>query len=92
MIQRKQWSQYNDEEKALMKKEVIEAHEDTPFSSEYAASYVGKSTSTLQHMRCHQSNGITYSKAGGHVVYRKRHLDAYLDRCEKSCTSSKINA
>lgn len=91
MIQRKQWSQYNDEEKALMKKEVIEAHEDTPFPSEYAASYVGKSTSTLQHMRCHQSKGITYSKVGGHVIYRKRHLDAYLDRCERSCTSSKIN-
>ena len=88
MIQRKQWSQYNDEEKALMKKDVMEAHEDTPFPPEYAASYLGKSPSTLQHMRCQQSYGITYSKIGGHVIYRRKYLDKYLDKCEKSCTAS----
>ena len=87
MIRRKNWSLYTHNEIKSMKKSVTEAHPDTPFSPEYAASYIGKSPSTLQHMRCHQSNGIVYSKVGGHVIYRKRHLDNYLDRCEKSFTA-----
>lgn len=91
-LKRKRWLDYTSEELALMKQMVEASSGDTPFSPEYAASYIGKSPSTLQHMRCHQSNGITYSKIGGHVVYRRKHLDEYLNRCEKSCTSSKINA
>lgn len=88
MLRKKNWSEYTDYEKELLKKKVAEADENTPFSPEFAAAYIGKSLHTLQHMRCHQSNGITYSKVGRHVMYRKKHLDAYLDSCEKSCTSN----
>ena len=88
MLRRKNWSDYTQFEKDMMKKVVIEADLDTPFTSEYAAAYLGKSVSTLQYMRCHQSNAIIYSKTGHHVLYRKRHLDQYIDDCKKSCTSS----
>lgn len=88
MLRKKNWSEYTDYEKELLKQKVAEADENTPFSPEFAAAYIGKSLHTLQHMRCHQSNGITYSKVGRHVIYRKKHLDAYLDSCEKSCTSN----
>ncbi|WP_019672543.1 helix-turn-helix domain-containing protein [Psychrobacter lutiphocae] len=88
MLRKKNWSEYTNDEKELLKQKVAEADENTPFSPEFAAAYIGKSLHTLQHMRCHQSNGITYSKVGRHVMYRKKHLDAYLDSCEKSCTSN----
>ncbi len=88
MLRRKNWSDYTQPEKDIMRQIVIEADIDTPFTSEYAAAYLGKSTSTLQYMRCHQSDAITYSKIGRHVLYRKRHLDQYIDDREKSCTSS----
>ncbi|WP_201550909.1 MerR family transcriptional regulator [Psychrobacter fjordensis] len=87
MAQKKPWSQYTDEEKRSMKNAVVNAPASTPFSPSYAACYIGKTPSSLQYMRCHNSNGIVYSKVGGHVIYRKRHLDEYLDRCEKSFTA-----
>lgn len=88
MLLKKTWSKYTDDEKETLKQKVIEAAPDTPFSPEFAAAYIGKSLYTLQHMRCHQSQAITYSKVGRHVLYRKRHLDEYLNSCEKSCTSN----
>ena len=88
MLRKKSWSEYTDDEKEFLKQKVAEADENTPFSPEFAAAYIGKSLHTLQHMRCHQSDGITYSKVGRHVLYRKKHLDEYLDSCEKSCTSN----
>lgn len=88
MISRKKrWSDYSNDELALMKDTVAKSDINTPFSPEYAASYLGRSPSTLQHMRSHRSDGITYSKIGGHILYRKKHLDEYLDRCEKSRTA-----
>lgn len=88
MSRKKTWSAYTDDEKELLRQKVIEAAPETPFSPEFAAAYIGKSLHTLQHMRCHQSDAITYSKAGRHVLYRKKHLDEYLDGCQKSCTSN----
>ena len=88
MSRKKNWSEYTDDEKELLKQKVIEADENTPFPPEFAAAYIGKSIHTLQHMRCHQSQAITYSKIGRHILYRKRHLDEYLDNCEQSSTSS----
>ena len=91
LARKKRWSDYSHDELALMKDTVAKSDINTPFSPEYAASYLGRSPSTLQHMRSHRSDGITYSKIGGHVVYRRRHLDEYLDRYEKKFTSSKLN-
>jgi len=88
MSRKKTWSAYTDNEKELLRQKVIEAAPETPFPPEFAAAYIGKSLHTLQHMRCHQSDAITYSKVGRHILYRKKHLDEYLDNCEKSCTSS----
>ena len=88
MYRKKTWSEYTDDEKEILKQKVIEAAPNTPFSPEFAAAYIGQSLHTLQHMRCHKSDAITYSKVGRHILYRKRHLDEYLDSCEKSCTSS----
>ena len=88
MYRKKTWAEYTDDEKELLKQKVSEADENTPFSPEFAAAYIGKSLHTLQHMRCHQSNTIIYSKVGRHVLYRKKHLDEYLDNCEQSSTSS----
>lgn len=88
MYRKKTWSEYTDDEKEILKQKVIEAAPNTPFSPEFAAAHIGKSLHTLQHMRCHKSDAITYSKVGRHILYRKRHLDEYLDSCEKSCTSS----
>lgn len=87
MITTKPWSQYTDEEKIWMKNVVVNAPASTPFSPSYAACYIGKTPSSLQYMRCNDSNGIVYSKVGGRVIYRKKHLDAYLDRCERSFTA-----
>lgn len=91
IFKRKKWSEYTSDELALMRETVANASPATPFSPEYAAAYLRKSISTLQYMRCHKTDAITYSKVGGHVIYRRRHLDEYLDRCEKKCTSSKFN-
>lgn len=88
MSRKKTWSEYTDEEKEVLRQKVIEAAPEAPFPPEFAAAYIGKSLHTLQHMRCHKSDTITYSKVGRHILYRKRHLDEYLDSCEKSCTSS----
>lgn len=87
LARKKRWSDYSHDKLALMKNTVANASANTPFSPEYAASYLGRSPSSLQYMRCHQSDGITYSKIGGHILYRKKHLDEYLDRCEKSRTA-----
>lgn len=85
---RKRWSEYTSDELALMKDTVANASADTPFAPEYAAAYLNKSPSTLQYLRCHKSDAITYSKVGRHVIYRRKYLDEYLDRCEKKCTST----
>lgn len=87
-MSRKKWSEYTDDEKEALRQKVIEAAPETPFPPEFAAAYIGKSLYTLQHMRCHQSNAITYSKVGKHVLYRKKHLDQYIDDYKRSCTSS----
>lgn len=89
MSRKKIWSDYTQVEIDTMRNAVVKADSNTPFTSEYAAAYLGKSPHTLQHMRCHQSNAITYSKIGRHVLYRKKYLDKYIDDCEKSCTSSR---
>lgn len=88
MTCKKNWSEYTDDEKEMLRQKVIEAAPETPFPPEFAAAYIGKSLHTLQHMRCHQSQAITYSKVGRHVLYRKKHLDEYLDVCQRSCTSN----
>ena len=88
IFKRKKWSEYTSDELSFMRETVASASSDTPFPSEFAAAYLNKSTSTLQYMRCHRTDAITYNKVGGHVIYGRRHLDEYLDRCEKKCTSS----
>lgn len=80
MSPKKGWCQYSEEEKTLMRQAVVNANSDTPFPPKYAAAYLGKSLSTLQHMRCHQTDGIKYIKVGGHIIYRRRDLDEYLDK------------
>lgn len=87
-IQKKKWTDYTNDELASMKATVANAPADMPLSPDYAAAYLNKSVSTLQHMRCHKSDAITYSKVGGHVLYRRKHLDEYLNKCEKQCTSN----
>lgn len=89
ILKKKRWSEYTSDELEFMREAVANASPATPFSPEYAAAYLRKSVNTLQHMRCHKTDAITYSKIGGHVIYRRRHLDEYLDRCEKKCTSSR---
>lgn len=87
-IKRKKWTEYTSDELAFMREAVANASADTPFSPEYAGAYLNKSPSTLQYMRCHKSDAITYSKIGGHIVYRRKNLDTYLDSCEKKFTSN----
>lgn len=83
----KKWSSYTKEEKNHMRTEVIKAGEDDFFPPQYAAAYLGKSPSTLQYWRCNKSKDtITYIKAGRHILYKKKHLDEYLERCERLCT------
>ena len=77
MIAKKSWAKYTPQEKDLMRTAVIHAPPTAPFSPEYAAAYLGKSSSTLQHMRSHVTDGIRYSK---------RDLDAYIE----SHTTGKI--
>lgn len=86
MIAKKSWAKYTPQEKDLMRTAVIHAPPTAPFSPEYAAAYLGKSSSTLQHMRSHVTDGIRYSKLGGHIRYLKRDLDAYIE----SHTTGKI--
>jgi hypothetical protein len=80
MIAKKPWAKYTAQEKELMRTAVVHAPPTSPFPPEYAAAYLGKSSSTLQHMRSHSSDGIVYSKIGGHVVYRKKDLDDYIEK------------
>ncbi|WP_230656964.1 helix-turn-helix domain-containing protein [Psychrobacter sp. I-STPA10] len=87
MIPKKPWAQYTEQEKEIMRTAVMHAPPDAPFSPEYAAAYLGKSSSTLQYMRCHQSDGIKFSKVGRHVLYKKKHLDEYINNCEQQCTA-----
>lgn len=88
MIKKKPWNSYTEQEKLFMKDVVTNSTSDTPFSPEYAAAYLGKSVYTLQYMRCHSTDSITYSKVGRHVIYRKKHLDEYINRSVYSSTSS----
>lgn len=80
MIPKKPWNKYTEQEKEVMRTAVLYAPPDTPFTPEYAAAYLGKSSSTLQYIRSHVTDGITYSKIGGHIRYLKRDLDRYLER------------
>lgn len=86
MIAKKSWAKYTSQEKELMRTAVIHAPPTAPFPPEYAAAYLGKSSSTLQYMRSHVTNGIRYSKLGGHIRYLKKDLDAYIE----SHTAGKI--
>ena len=78
MLPKKHWPDYSVEEIAEMRDEVIHAAPNTPFSPEYVAAYLGMSPSTLQKMRSYKTDGIAYSKIGGHVRYIKKNIDDYL--------------
>jgi len=84
MIERKPWSKYTPQEIEQMRIAVMYAPPGTPFTPEYAAAYLGKSSSTLQYIRSHRPNEIKYSKIGGHVRYLKKHLDDYLNESMKA--------
>lgn len=84
MIERKPWSKYTAQEIEQMRVAVMYAPPETPFTPEYAAAYLGKSSSTLQYIRSHRPNEIEYSKVGGHVRYIKKHLDEYLAKSTRS--------
>ena len=73
------WKNVTEDEKMKMKQFVINNSPDTPLTPEYAASYLGVSTATLQKMRCEDTNGIAFFKPSHRcVVYYKRDLDDYL--------------
>ena len=79
MMAKKLWKNVTEDEKMKMKQFVINNPPDTPLTPEYAASYLGVSTATLQKMRCEDTNGIAFFKPSYRcVVYYKRDLDAYL--------------
>ena len=76
---KKLWKNVTEDEKMKMKQFVINNPPDTPLTPEYAASYLGVSTATLQKMRCEDTNGIPFFKPRARcVVYYKSDLDAYL--------------
>lgn len=87
MIPRKQWAQYTPAEIETMKTAVMYASDDTPFSPEYAAAYLGVSSSTLQYWRCHKTMSIPYSKFGKAVVYLKKHLREFVDNRQRFSTA-----
>ena len=78
MVPKKPWPNYSLEEINEMREEVIRATPNTPFTPEYVAAYLGLSPSTLQKMRSYKTDGIAYSKIGGHVRYLKKSIDDYL--------------
>ena len=86
---KKLWKNVTEDEKIKMKQFVIDNPDNTPLPSEYAASYLGISTATLQKMRCEDSNGIPFFKPRARcVVYYKRDLDNYLtDEPAYHCTA-----
>ena len=76
---KKLWKNVTEDEKMKMKQFVINNPPCTPLTPEYAASYLGVSTSTLQSMRCQDSNGIPFFKPRHKcIVYYKRDLDEHL--------------
>lgn len=86
---KKSWKDVTEDEKMNMKQFVIDNPPDTPLTPEYAASYLGVSTATLQKMRCQDTNGIPFFKPGARcVVYYKSDLDEYLtSRPAYRCTA-----
>ena len=76
---KKLWKSVTEDEKMNMKQFVINNPPDTPLTPEYAASYLGVSTATLQKMRCEDTNGIRFFKPRSRcIVYYKCDLDDYL--------------
>lgn len=88
MIQRKKWADYTPAEIENMKTAVMYASDDTPFSQEYAAAYLGKSSSTLQYWRSHKTDMLRYSKIGGGIVYLKRHLKEFIEQNQRLSTAA----
>lgn len=86
---KKSWKDVTEDEKMNMKQFVIDNPPDTPLTPEYAASYLGVSTATLQKMRCQDTNGIRFFKPSHRcIVYYKSDLDEYLtSRPAYRCTS-----
>lgn len=86
---KKKWIDVTEDEKIKMKQFVINNPPCTPLTPEYAASYLGVSTATLQKMRCEDTNGIAFFKPRPRcVVYYKRDLDDYLtDEPSYHCTA-----
>ena len=86
---KKSWKNVTEDEKMKMKQFVINNPPNTPLTPEYAASYLGVSTATLQKMRCEDTNGIAFFKPRPRcVVYYKRDLDDYLtDEPAYHCTA-----
>lgn len=85
---KKSWKNVTHSEKQQMKQMVQIATPETPFSPEYAASYLGLSTATLQKWRCEKSNAITFIKVGRAVAYLKKDLDAFLQQNQYRCTAN----
>lgn len=85
---KKRWKDVTEDERMKMKQFVINNPPNTPLTPEYAASYLGTSTSTLQAMRCEKTNGIRFFKPSCRcVVYYKRDLDEYLTSKPAYCTA-----
>lgn len=76
---KKLWKNVTEDEKMKMKQFVINNPPNTPLTPEYAASYLGVSTATLQKMRCQDINGIRFYKPRHRcIVYYKCDLDEHL--------------
>lgn len=56
-------------------------------STKQAAAYLGLAVPTLRTWR-HRRIGPASFRMGGHVVYRLRELDSYLDACEAADSRS----
>ncbi len=88
MIPRKQWTTYTPHEIDIMKTAVTHAHPDEYFTVEYAAAYLGVSSSTLQSWRSNKTGKLLYAKFGNGVRYRKGDLQNYLEQNMRLSTST----
>ena len=88
MIPRKKWATYTPHEIDIMKTAVTHAHPDEYFIVEYAAAYLGVSSSTLQSWRSKKTGKLLYTKFGNGVRYRKRDLQNYLEQNMRLSTTT----
>lgn len=77
---------FDENQKAKLLNDFINAPKDQNFSHEIAAMYLGCSSWTLARMRCDGSD-LPYTKIGRRIAYKKADVLAYEKSRTVTCTA-----